>query len=208
MIHATFVPGAAGQGSFWLPVVARLPPAWQIQLIDLPGLGTVPARPDVASYHDLVDFVAASIPTPTVLVAQSMGGFIALDLVLQYPELVTHLVLVALTGGIDMSAHRAADWRADYAASHPNAQPWAREHVPDLSHRFHEIAVPVLLVWAARDPLSPLSVARTLESSIRGASLLTFDTDDHWVARAHSSETAAAIVRLTGGDTAGTGEHG
>ena len=69
---------------------------------------------------------------------------------------------------------------------------------PDLSHRLHEIAVPVLLVWAARDPLSPLSVAKTLETKIRGASLLTFDTDDHWVAPAHAEETAAAIVSMTG----------
>ena len=198
MIHATFIPGAAGQGSFWRPVAERLPPTWQTLLVDLPGLGTIPVRSGVSSYHDLADLVAASIPTPTVLVAQSMGGFIALEVVLQYPQLVTHLVLVALSGGVDMAVHRAVDWRADYAVSFPSAQPWARERVPDLSHRLHEIAVPVLLVWAARDPLSPLSVAKTLETKIRGASLLTFDTDDHWVAPAHAEETAAAIVSMTG----------
>ena len=201
MVHATFVPGAAGQGSFWSPVAAQLPPTWQHQLIDLPGLGSVPAHPTVASYHDLVDFVAASIPTPTVLVAQSMGSFIALELALQYPELVTHLVLVAVTGGIDMSVHRATDWRASYAISYPSAQPWARDRVPDLSHRFQEIAVPVLLVWATRDPLSPLSVAKTLKSRIPGASLRTFDTDDHWLARVHAEEVAAAIVKTADAHT-------
>ena len=134
MVHATFVPGAAGQGSFWLPIIERLPASWQAQSIDLPGLGTGPSLPDVSSYGDLVD-LAASMPAPSVVVAQSMGGFIALELALEYPELVTHLVLVAVTGGIDMSVHGAANWRTEYAASFPTAQPWAREPVPDLSHR-------------------------------------------------------------------------
>jgi poly(3-hydroxyoctanoate) depolymerase len=196
-IHATFVPGAAGQGSFWLPVIEHLPANWLARSFDLPGLGTVPARPDVSSYHDLVDLVAASIPAPSVVVAQSMGGFIALELALEYPELVTHLVLVAVAGGIDMSAHGAANWRAEYGASFPSAQPWACEAVPDLTQRLGEIAVPVLLIWATHDRLSPLSVAKAFESGIRGASLLTFETDDHWVARLHAAETAAAIVRLT-----------
>ena len=203
--HATFVPGAAGQGSFWLPVIEDLPETWQTQAIDLPGLGTVPARPDVSSYGDLVDLVASSIPAPSVVAAQSMGGFIALALALEYPELVTHLVLVAVAGGIDMSVHGAANWRAEYATSFPTAQPWAREPVPDLSHRFGEIAVPVLLIWATRDRLSPLSVAKSFESGIPRASLVTFDTDDHWVARLHSAETAAAIVRLIEKDPAKMG---
>lgn len=200
MTHATFVPGAAGQGSFWSPVGARLPASWRTQLLDLPGLGSISARPEVGSYLDLVGFVAASITTPGVVIAQSMGGFIALALVLRYPELVTHVVLAAVSGGVDMSLHRAADWRASYAATFPEAQPWARDDVPDLSNRLSQIGVPVLLLWATRDPVSPISIAETLKSRIPRASLVTFDTDDHWLARAYPDETASAIIGLIDSD--------
>jgi pimeloyl-ACP methyl ester carboxylesterase len=86
----TFVPGAAGAGSFWTPVVERLPTTWRTQALDLPGLGCVPARANVASYSDLVKYVAKKIDTPTALVGQSMGAFVALELALRYPLLKSH----------------------------------------------------------------------------------------------------------------------
>jgi pimeloyl-ACP methyl ester carboxylesterase len=190
--------GRGGSGT--LLVAGRGATTTQVaHLVDLPGLGSVPARPDVSSYHDLVDFVATVITSPTVLVAQSMGGFIALQLALRYPDRVTHLVLAAVTGGVDMSVHRAADWRAEYAASHPQARPWARDQVPDLTDRLHAIAVPVLLLWPARDPLSPLSVASTLASRMADVSLVTFDSDDHWAVIEQPDETALTIERFVVG---------
>jgi hypothetical protein len=36
-------------------------------------------------------------------------------------------------------------------------------------------------------------VGRTLEARFRRASLVTFDSDDHWVARQFSADIAAAI---------------
>jgi hypothetical protein len=41
------LPGAADASSFWAPIIERLPTAWHVQAIDLPGLGSVPAQPDV-----------------------------------------------------------------------------------------------------------------------------------------------------------------
>jgi pimeloyl-ACP methyl ester carboxylesterase len=58
---------------------------------------------------------------PSVVVAQSMGVYIALQLALRYPHLVTHLVIVAATGGIDVAAFGATDWRQEYAAAFPTA---------------------------------------------------------------------------------------
>jgi hypothetical protein len=49
----TFVPGAAGAGAFWSPVVQRLPATWDIDVPDLPGLGAIPARDRIANYDDL-----------------------------------------------------------------------------------------------------------------------------------------------------------
>jgi poly(3-hydroxyoctanoate) depolymerase len=193
---ATFVPGAAGLGSFWSPVIQRLPPSWRAGLVDLPGLGSVPPHPDVSSYDGLVEHVAAAVSAPTVLVGQSMGGFVALQLALRHPQLVTHLVLVVATGGVDMAACGARDWRPDYFASYPQAQNWARDAVPDLTDQLKTITIPVLLLWATRDALSPLSVARAFATEIPHARLVTFETDDHWVASRYPDETANAIRTL------------
>src|SRR5262245_44943078 len=132
MKKVLFLPGAAGAARFWDPVVKRLPTLWQVQAVDLPGLGGVPAQPDVASYDDLVGYVARTITAPTAIVAQSMGSFIALELALRFPRLVSHLVLVAATGGIDVASLGGVDWREDYATAYPHAPVWARGPVRDL----------------------------------------------------------------------------
>ena len=63
-VHLTLIPGAAGLASFWEPVVAALPRGWTTHADDLPGYGACPARPDIASHLDLVEFVARSMPGP------------------------------------------------------------------------------------------------------------------------------------------------
>lgn len=187
------LPGAAGAASFWQPIVERLPTWWHVQATNLPGLGFVPALPDVRSYDDLVDYVARAITAPTAVVAQSMGSYVALQLALRYPQLVTHLVLVAATGGIDVGVHGASDWRQEYASSFPHAQEWARALVPELSHRLNDITIPVLLIWPTHDPLSPLPVAHALASRIPRTSLVTFPSTDHWVVHRFADESASAI---------------
>jgi pimeloyl-ACP methyl ester carboxylesterase len=192
-LDLTFVPGAAGLGTFWDPVAERLPASWRMRCLDLPGLGSVPPRVDVQSYSDLTDHVARVIERPTVLVGQSMGGFVSLQLALRYPELVQRLVLVVATGGVDMARHGALDWRASDLEDNPERAPWARAITPDLSGELHRIRAPVLLIWATRDVLSPLGVARELAEKLPQARLITFDTDDHWLARRFADETATAL---------------
>lgn len=194
--HVTFVPGAAGLASFWQPVAEHLPAGWTRAFIDLPGLGGVPADPSVASYDELIEFVAAQITQPTVLVAQSMGAYLAMSVALRHPARVSQLVLTAAAGGLDMAALGAADWRADYRDAYPRAAPWATDQVPDLSAELPALAMPVLLVWATRDAISPLAVAERLTTLLPSAACMSIDTDDHWVARAFAADTAAAIIGL------------
>ena len=42
--RVALVPGAAGSAAFWTPITERLPDDWIVTAIDLPGLGSVPAR--------------------------------------------------------------------------------------------------------------------------------------------------------------------
>jgi pimeloyl-[acyl-carrier protein] methyl ester esterase len=98
--RVVLLPGAAGAGAFWAPIIARLPGDWDKRAIDLPGLGAIPPQPDVNSYDDLVEHVARTISAPSAIVAQSMGSYVALQLTLRYAHLVTALVLAAATGGV------------------------------------------------------------------------------------------------------------
>ena len=67
----------------------------------------------------------------------------------------------------------ATDWRRDYATAFPTAEAWARSPVPDLTNCLNRLAIPVLLIWATHDPLSPLHVAHTLAAKIPSASIIT-----------------------------------
>lgn len=196
--HVTFVPGAAGLASFWQPVADQLPAGWTRTFIDLPGLGGAPADPAIGSYDDLVEHIASQMTQPTVLVGQSMGGYLAMAVALRYPARVSHLVLTVAAGGLDMAALGATDWRTDYRAAYPQAAEWATDAVPDLAPQLPALSMPVLLVWATRDVISPLAVAERLAAIIPAAACMSIDTDDHWVARAFPAETAVAIMGLVG----------
>jgi pimeloyl-ACP methyl ester carboxylesterase len=196
----TLIPGANGLASFWDPIREQLPPAWEQSSFDWPGFGSSPARPDVDGYDRFIDHVASSIDVPSVVAGQSMGGFVALSVALRYPELVTHLVLSVAAGGVDMARHGAADWRVEDRRT-PGKPSWIYDPTPNLAPQLGRLALPVLLVWATRDPISPFTVAQELEASIPGARLVSFDSDDHWVARRFASETANAICTLVNGSS-------
>ena len=126
-----------------------------------------------------------------------MGGYLALQLALRHPELVTHLVLIVASAGLG-ARHGASDWRPSHRSEHSNAD-WVYAPVPDVRAQLASIRVPTLLIWATRDAISPLSIAEELAAGVPGARLLRFDSDDHWVARRFPRETAAAIRELHAG---------
>src|SRR5690349_1285975 len=177
--HITLIPGAAGLSGFWHPIRRCLPASWEQHTFDLPGFGPVPANAAIQSYDQLIEHIARGLPRPGVVAGQSMGAFLALQLALRHPELVTHLVLIVAAAGVDMARHGAKDWRPEVAGNGSNPA-WIFAPVPDLSAELARVRVPVLLVWATRDPISPLSIAEQLQAELPDARLLTFDTDDHW----------------------------
>jgi poly(3-hydroxyoctanoate) depolymerase len=187
-----WLPGMSGMGEFWAPVASRV--AGEHTLVDFPGLGANPPSATVNSYEDLVDDVAAKFSGPSVLVAQSMGGVVAMHLALRYPEWVTHLVLAATSGGIDISPYRAEDWRISSRLANPSAPDWAFADQADLSPQLPNVHIPTLLIWATDDAISPVGVGHRLNELLRNSELLVLKSDDHWVARIEAEAVADGMV--------------
>ena len=101
MTKTLFLPGASGSAAFWRPVAAHA----QLEgvFFSWPGLGREPPQPDINSINDLAGLVAREITEPVSIVAQSMGGVIAMKLALTFPNLVKRLVLAVTSGGVPVA---------------------------------------------------------------------------------------------------------
>lgn len=188
-----FLPGASGNTQFWQPVAQRL--AFQAKPVHLgwPGFGPTPRDPRVQGFDDLVGMVVAHIDQPTALIAQSMGGVVALRAALQRPGQVTHLVLAATSGGMDISDLAPADWRGAFQAANPSFPRWFSDHAEDLSPRLKEVCMPVLLLWGDDDPISPVGVGRRLAQRLPHASLHVVAGGTHDLANTLASQVAPLI---------------
>ena len=100
-----------------------------------------------------------------------MGGVVGVGLALRYPMKVRRLVLVATSGGIDVGALGASDWREEYRAGFPVAASWVTEATVDYTVQLKGVGVPTLLLWGDQDPISPVAVGLRL-SELLSASVL------------------------------------
>lgn len=190
-----FLPGASGDGRFWRPVAERLPAAWDKTFFDWPGLGPIPARPDVAGLADLARLVLERAGAgPVDLVAQSMGGVVAMMALLTRPASIRRLVLTATSAGIDIAPFAPEDWRPEYAQEFPGAASWILTERPDLSARLPSVTAPTLLVWSDADPICPLGVGRRLAELLPRAELIVVPGVDHMFARDHPESVAPHVL--------------
>lgn len=201
-----FLPGAGGDGNFWQGVGSLLPVAWEKTYLDWPGLGNQPPRPGMDSLDSLAGLEEAALQRPSVVVAQSMGGIVALKLALRHPERVTHLVLTVTSGGLDMAGLGAADWRPVYLSAFPNTATWILHQKPDLSAELPGLDVPVLLLWGDSDPISPPAVGHRLAGLLPHARLEILPGGAHSLGMDMPDRVAALIAGFLAG--AGPQEKG
>jgi pimeloyl-ACP methyl ester carboxylesterase len=186
-----FLPGAVGSAAFWRPAFARMNLDRPARFLSWPGLGAETADPAVRGMDDLVSLTLTALDGPCDLVAQSMGGVVALKAALAAPGTVRRLVLAATSGGIPMP--EAEDWRADYFQTFPAAARWIAEAGEDLSPQVARLKIPILLVWGDRDPISPLAVGERLRGLLPDARLRVIAGGGHDLAVTHPAEVAALI---------------
>src|SRR5437763_13249910 len=190
-----FLPGASGNIQFWKPVSAQLRHPGAQRFVAWPGFGGVPAEPPVSGIDHLVARLVRDITGPVALLAQSMGGVIAVRAALEKPSLVRHLVLSATSGGIDVASLGAEDWRPGFRESNPALPSWFADAREDFTERLHAITVPVLLLWGDADPISPVAVGRRLATLFSRAELVVFAGGTHDLVLERAEEVALHIDR-------------
>ena len=174
-----FLPGALGRTEFWHPAASLLTHPAQHIHVTWPGFGGIARDPNVQGIDDLVSKVLAAIDQPSALIAQSMGGVVAMLAALRKPELVTHLVLSVTSGGMDLAAQGAEDWRPAIRAAHPGLPDWFTRYHEDLAPKLPALRIPTLLLWGDADPVSPVKVGQRLAALLPQAELHVIPGGDH-----------------------------
>lgn len=193
MAKLFFLPGAAGRADFWRPVADHTLPDRDRHFFSWPGLGDEPHAPAIRGADDLAAMVLGEMDEPADLVAQSMGGVIAIKVALAAPQWVRRLVLIATSGGLPVQSLGGSDWRAAYRDQFPRASAWITETREDLSAQFGRVETPTLLLWGDRDLVSPPEVGKRLERMLPNATLQIVAGGDHDMALTHPAELARLI---------------
>lgn len=191
-----FLPGAAGSAEFWKPLGELLPREWGKTYLAWPGCGEEPASEAIRSFGDMEKFVEQRLPSgPVDLVAQSMGGYVALRLALKHGDRIRRLVLAATSGGLDVGSLGGVDWRPEYRAAYPKAERWITESRPELLKGLGGIRQPTLLLWGEADEISPVAVGRALAREIQGSVLRTVAGAGHDLAKVRAAEISGWVLR-------------
>ncbi|KAF1028834.1 MAG: 2-hydroxy-6-oxononadienedioate/2-hydroxy-6-oxononatrienedioate hydrolase [Burkholderia plantarii] len=188
-----FLPGASGDVRFWQPLAERLAHPAERVFFAYPGFGTEPPDASITSVDDLLARVLARIDRPTALLAQSMGGVLAVQAALARPDLVTHLVLTVTSGGVDTQGFGASEWQTDFAARNVHLPRWFLDYRADLSARIPGITQPSLLIWGDDDPISPVAIGRHLEALLPDSTLHVVAGGRHDLANRHAADLAPRV---------------
>ena len=187
-----FLPGASGNTEFWQPLMALLPEQDDKTVIAYPSFGGYPNHVDVNNFLDLQHYVLDQISQPSIIVAQSMGGIFAVQAALQKPEQVEALVLIATSGGIDLSSFNVADWRQDYQQTF-NVPDWFVQPQVYLDDLLYKIEYQVLLIWGDADPISPVAVGQYLHGKISLSELHVIRQGQHDLAQVQADQVAVLL---------------
>jgi len=190
-----FLPGAGGRGAFWGPVAARLRHAGAPVLFSRSGFGEAPPAAGIRSLDDLYTWFLARAPAGAcVVIAQSMGGVLAMRFAVEHPERVSHLVLVATSGGT--RRRFGVDWRPGYRAERASVPDWFERDATELDVRLGEVRAPTLLIFSDADPIAPVAMGEHLLGWMPHGRLLVIRGGTHVFAEERPDEVARAIDEL------------
>ncbi|MCU7696454.1 alpha/beta hydrolase [Acinetobacter sp. AYS6] len=193
MNNLIFLPGASGSTAFWHPLIEKLPQHYQTKIIGYPGFGDTPESLEVKSFEDLTNYVVDQINEEAVIVAQSMGGIFAVAAALKKPQMIKGLVLIATSGGIDLSPFNVQDWREAYRQAFLKYPDWFVTTNANYEEFLSDINIETLLIWGDNDPVSPVQVGQYLNQKFKNSRLYVVKNGDHQLAEKHADEVSVQI---------------
>ena len=207
------VAGLASDSQSWQPIVEKLSQQYRVIIFDNRGSGRTKPQDAEISIHAMADDCIALIRhlnLPYVhLLGHSMGGFIALDCAIRYPEYVSKLILVG-TSAFNSERNNALflDW-VSYQESGMSDALWFRNIFYWIfSKHFFEDAntVEVAVELASKYPYPQTKIAFKNQvkaikafnclkdlSHIRSETLLIFGKEDLLFSPKESSKILSAI---------------
>jgi pimeloyl-ACP methyl ester carboxylesterase len=207
-----FIHGAGGTHENWRFQLRDLGPTRNALALDLPGHGESQGDgyPTIGEYRDFLrDFLMALGNPRTILVGHSMGGGIALQFALSYPDRLAALVLVGTGARLRVHPEIFATIRRDMSEAARTISAWAysprsapasvagaaeafarnRPSVVEADFRacdafdvmgeLSAIAVPTLILCGQDDRLTPVKYAQFLREHIPGAALALIPDAGH-----------------------------
>jgi pimeloyl-ACP methyl ester carboxylesterase len=196
--------GLGVSSRYMMPTAERLAPHRTIYAPDLPGFGRSRKPPRPLNLTELADALAAwmelLVIDRAVLVANSIGCQIIVDLALRRPELVEHLVLVSPTVDSEARTVFRSFMRLllDIPRERPSlgfialldylraglgrtAQTFGYAIQDRIEERLQGVRQPVLIVCGERDPVVPERWAEELNQRLSTSQLVVIEGAAHAV---------------------------
>jgi pimeloyl-ACP methyl ester carboxylesterase len=224
-----FIHGAGGSSAFWQEMLPGLSARANTVAIDLPGRGRSkgPGRQKIEDYASVVADFLAEINTPDpILCGLSMGGAIAQQALLDYPNRLKAAILIgtgarmkvapAIFESIEADYNNFVDWlgkiciskHTDSKVRNPFMEDLLRSRPEitlgdfracdrfDVADRLTAIETPVLVVTAEDDKLTPPMYGAALEKGIKNASRVHIMDAGHIVPLEKPDEVNTAIMQF------------
>jgi len=222
-----FCHGSGGRHHHWLYQLKGLKETANPIALDLPGHGRSEGNPsdDIAVYrnwlHRIIEINGLERP---VIAGHSMGGAIAIDYALQYPDDYLGLILVGSGGKLrvlpsfleELEKGTVPDALSEYlygpSASRELLEKGKKEakdtaasiYYADLSacdkfdamDKLHQITKPVLIVCGSEDRLTPVKYSRYLEEKLPDSKVELIDGAGHMVMLEEPDQVNQAIIKF------------
>jgi len=124
------IAGLASDSQSWLPVIVKLSKYFRVIIFDNRGVGRSPQDNDGITIQQMTDDCVKLMEhlnlSSVYVLGHSMGGMIAMDLSIRYPELIDKLILEAITPKLNnRNKELFADW-VSYLKSGMDKSLWYR----------------------------------------------------------------------------------
>lgn len=186
----------------WRPFIQQLKQrGFEPNILPIPGLTASLNTP--WKLDDYVNWLDANINHPSIILAHSNGGRIALAFTAAYPQKVRQLILIDSAGIHHFNFKRIIFWllaklgqplkrfkilrklvyllvgERDYLKASPILRQTMINLSSDLTPILSRISVPTLIIWGSQDKITPLSDGQTMHRLIENSTLHTVAAARH-----------------------------